>query len=73
MANQAYYIEIDGQQIPVTEEAYRAYKRPLWAERKRQQRAHEREADLSVEKFLNDGLAAGQAPGAAASPYRPCC
>lgn len=32
------FIEIDGQQIPVTEEVYRAYKRPLWAERKRQER-----------------------------------
>jgi RNA polymerase sigma factor (sigma-70 family) len=33
------YIEIDGQQIPVTEEVYRAYKRPLWAEHKRKERA----------------------------------
>lgn len=32
------YIEIDGQQIPVTEEVYRAYKRPLWAEHKRKER-----------------------------------
>jgi RNA polymerase sigma factor (sigma-70 family) len=32
------FIEIDGQQIPVTEKVYRAYKRPLWAERKRQER-----------------------------------
>ena len=30
-----YYIQIDGQQIPVTEDQYRAYKRPLWAEHKR--------------------------------------
>jgi len=58
MDNQSYYIEIDGEQIPVTEEVYRAYKRPLWAERKRQQRTHEREADLSVEKYLDDGLEA---------------
>jgi DNA-directed RNA polymerase specialized sigma subunit len=33
-----HYIEIDGEQIPVTEEVYRAYKRPLWAEHKRQER-----------------------------------
>ncbi|HAS04572.1 MAG TPA: sigma-70 family RNA polymerase sigma factor [Dehalococcoidia bacterium] len=32
------YIAIDGQQIPVTEEVYRAYKRPLWAEHKRKER-----------------------------------
>ena len=32
------YIEIDGQQIPVTEEVYRAYKRPAWAEHKRKDR-----------------------------------
>ena len=33
------FIEIDGEQIPVTEEIYRAYKRPLWAEHKRKERA----------------------------------
>lgn len=32
------YIEIDGQQIPVTEAVYRAYKRPAWAEHKRKER-----------------------------------
>jgi len=32
------YIEIDGQQIPVSEEVYRAYKRQLWAEHKRKER-----------------------------------
>ena len=32
------YIAIDGQQITVTEESYRAYKRPAWAERKRKER-----------------------------------
>jgi DNA-directed RNA polymerase specialized sigma24 family protein len=32
------HLEIDGQQIPVTEEVYRAYKRPLWTERKRKER-----------------------------------
>jgi DNA-directed RNA polymerase specialized sigma24 family protein len=33
------YIEIDGEQIPVTEEVYRVFKRPLWAEHKRKERA----------------------------------
>ncbi|MBS4031636.1 MAG: sigma-70 family RNA polymerase sigma factor [Clostridiales bacterium] len=38
MDNQHRYIEIDGQQIPVSEEVYRAYKRPAWAEHKRKER-----------------------------------
>ena len=38
MENQRF-IEIDGEQIPITEEVYRAYKRPLWAEHKRKERA----------------------------------
>lgn len=32
------FIEFDGQQIPVTEKVYQAYKRPAWAERKRKER-----------------------------------
>jgi RNA polymerase sigma factor (sigma-70 family) len=39
--NQTYTqrcIEINGEQIAVTEEVYRAYKRPLWAEHKRRER-----------------------------------
>ena len=38
MENQQRYIEIDGQQIPVSEEVYRAYKRPAWAEHKHKER-----------------------------------
>lgn len=38
MDNQQRFIEIDGQQVPVTEEVYRAYKRPFWVERKRKER-----------------------------------
>jgi RNA polymerase sigma factor (sigma-70 family) len=34
----AYYLPLDGQEIPVTEEVYRAYWQPVWAERKRQER-----------------------------------
>lgn len=32
------FIEVDGEQIPVTEEVYRAYKRPLWREHKQKER-----------------------------------
>ncbi len=34
-----YFIEIDGEQVPVSEEVYRAYKQPLWAEHKRKERS----------------------------------
>ena len=33
-----FYLTIDGQDIPVSEAVYRAYKRPEWAERKRKER-----------------------------------
>ncbi|WP_424768005.1 RNA polymerase sigma factor [Paenibacillus sp. sgz302251] len=32
------YIEIEGQLVPASEEVYRAYKRPAWAEHKRKER-----------------------------------
>lgn len=38
MSTNQRFIEIDGQKISVTEEIYRAYKRPLWAEHKRKER-----------------------------------
>jgi len=34
-----YYLTIEGQEVPVTEKVYRAYKRPDWAEHKRRERA----------------------------------
>ena len=34
-----YYLTIEGQEVPVTEEVYRAYKRPDWTEHKRRERA----------------------------------
>lgn len=37
-SSKEYYLTIDGQEIPVTEDVYRAYKQPVWAERKRQER-----------------------------------
>jgi len=33
-----YYLDIDGKRIFVSEEVYRAYKQPLWAEHKRKER-----------------------------------
>lgn len=34
-----YYLTIEGQDVPVSEEVYRAVKRPEWAEHKRRERA----------------------------------
>lgn len=33
-----FYLTIDGKEVTVTEEVYRAYKRPIWAEHKRNDR-----------------------------------
>jgi len=33
-----YFIEIEGQKVPVTEEVYKAYIRPIWIEQKRNER-----------------------------------
>jgi hypothetical protein len=49
-----YFVVIDGEKVPVSEEVYRAYKRPLWAERKRRQVRAENER--SLEKFAEDGF-----------------
>ena len=38
MGSKQRFIIIDGESIPVTEEVYLAYKRPLWAESKRRER-----------------------------------
>ena len=38
MTDQQRFIDIDGEQVLVTEEVYRAYKRPAWAEHKRKER-----------------------------------
>ena len=63
-----YCITIDGEDIPVTEAVYRAYKQPLWRERKRQERQRAKSMDgsdctraegaapLSIEKMLEDGF-----------------
>ena len=49
-----YFIVIDGEQVPVSEEVYRAFKRPAWAERKRRQVRAEHER--SLEQFAEDGF-----------------
>lgn len=49
-----YYIRIGDQQVPVTEEVYRAFKRPAWTERKRRKVRADMERSLDV--FLDDGF-----------------
>jgi RNA polymerase sigma factor (sigma-70 family) len=55
---QARFIIIDGQPVEVSEEVYRAFKRPAWAERKRRKvkKAHE----ISLDAYGGD--AAGMTP-----------
>ena len=54
--NKDYYIIIDGEKITVTEEVYRAFKRPVWAERKR--RAVRRERECSLDALTENGFEA---------------
>jgi len=54
MIDKEYFIVIDGEKIPVSEEIYRAFKRPLWAERKRRQVRAEHERSLDM--FMDEGL-----------------
>jgi RNA polymerase sigma factor (sigma-70 family) len=49
-----YFIVIDGEKVPVSEEVYRAFKRPAWTERKRRQIRAEHER--SLEAFAEDGF-----------------
>jgi len=51
--SKTFYIQIGNKKVPVSEEIYRAFKRPVWVERKRRKvRAdHER----SLERFFADG------------------
>ena len=60
-----YFIKNDGEQIWVTEEVYRAYKRPNWTEHKRKERQRKRAQEnanaldatpLSTDRMLEDGL-----------------
>ena len=43
-----YYIKIKGEPIPVTEKIYRAYKRPVWREKKNKEVRAEREVSYDV-------------------------
>ena len=54
MMDKAYFIVIDGEKVPVSEEVYRAFKRPAWTERKRRQVRAEHER--SLEQFAEDGF-----------------
>ena len=49
-----YYIIIDGEKVLVSEEVYRAFKRPAWTERKRRKVRSERERSLDM--FMDDGF-----------------
>ena len=49
-----FFIVIDGEKVPVSEEVYRAFKRPLWTERKRRQVRAEHERSLDM--FMDEGL-----------------
>lgn len=53
MEDQQRFIEIDGEQIAVTEQVYRAYKRPAWAEHKRKER-EKRCRDENGNRCAND-------------------
>jgi RNA polymerase sigma factor (sigma-70 family) len=48
-----YFIVIDGEQVPVDEDTYYAFKRPAWAERKRRQVRVEKERSLDA--FMDAG------------------
>ena len=61
-----FYILVKGEKIPVDEATYRAYKRPVWKEKKEKQR---RTADgtipLSLDSLMDDGF---DAPDASTDP-----
>jgi RNA polymerase sigma factor (sigma-70 family) len=49
-----YFVVIDGEKVLVSEELYHAFKRPLWAERKRREVRAEKERSLDA--FMYDGF-----------------
>ena len=59
MSNQQpkeFYLVIKGEKVPVTEEQYRAYKRPAWTEKKRKQRqTAEGTTPVSLDRLIEDG------------------
>ena len=46
--NREFFIAVDGKLIPVNEDVYFAYKRPVWRERKRRQVCTDREQSLDA-------------------------
>ena len=51
-----FYILVAGEKISVTEEVYRAYKRPVWAEKKRRQRhTADDTLPLSLDQLAEEG------------------
>jgi len=53
MSNE-FYISINGEEVPVTEEVYRAYKRPEWTEQKRRKVRAWHES--SLEEFAGENF-----------------
>jgi RNA polymerase sigma factor (sigma-70 family) len=49
-----YFVVINGEKVAVSEEVYRAFKRPLWSERKR--RKVRAEHERSLDAFIDDGF-----------------
>ena len=49
-----YYVTINGERIPVSEEVYRAYKQPAWREHKR--RTARAQTERSLDLLMEDGL-----------------
>ena len=56
MDGKTFYLTIRGQRVEVSEEVYRAYIRPVRAERKRQYRAIGKYSVCSVESMLSNGI-----------------
>ena len=50
----SHYIMINGEKVPVSEEVYHAYKRPVWVERKR--REVRAEYERSLDALAEDGF-----------------
>lgn len=51
---ETYYIRINGENVPVSEEVYRAYRQPVWRETKRSEVRSDHE--YSYERMLEDGM-----------------
>ena len=56
MEGKTFYLAIRGQRVEVSEEVYRAYIRPVRAERKRQYRAIGKYSVCSVESIIANGI-----------------